>query len=192
MAFDKYDLAWQLMVELRKEMVETQRIRAQVIGFKITFVSAGLGLIAANIEKVPSELLLIPAFAAVFFDLLVNGYSISIARIGVYSRAYIEPILRAGTGWPKSFPLWEEFMVRPKIRPWLPIVGNVGLTALAVIAGLVALFHPFRIWLSVPIGCSLVAFLAYDVAAHFRAGGVVRGKAMEGALSTSGPNEPNK
>ena len=97
-----FDFAWQLAVELRKEIVESQRIRAQVIGFKITFVSAGIGLVAAYMDKLPAQLLLIPAFAAVFFDLLVNGYNISIARIGVYTRKHIEPILREGANWPLS------------------------------------------------------------------------------------------
>ncbi|HEV2708377.1 MAG TPA: hypothetical protein VGV59_20850 [Pyrinomonadaceae bacterium] len=37
-------LAWNLFVEARKEILEYQRIRTQIIGFKITFVSAGIGL----------------------------------------------------------------------------------------------------------------------------------------------------
>ena len=41
------------------EIVSTQKIRARVIGFKITFVSAGIGLIAANLDTLPSELLVI-------------------------------------------------------------------------------------------------------------------------------------
>ena len=64
---DKVNLAWNLFVELRKELVESQKIRAQVIGFKITFVSAAVGLIGTNIDRIPNILLVIPAFAAIFF-----------------------------------------------------------------------------------------------------------------------------
>ena len=33
---------WDLFVEPRKEIIESQKIRAQIIGFKITFISAGI------------------------------------------------------------------------------------------------------------------------------------------------------
>ncbi len=94
MEHDEYELALDLMVELRKEIIEAQRIRAQVVGFKITFVSASIGLILANSDKVPNKLLIIPALAAIFFDLLLNSYSFSIKRIGSYLREYFEPILK--------------------------------------------------------------------------------------------------
>ena len=47
-----YDIAWGLFSELRKELVETQKTRIQIIGFKITFVSAALDVTAANLHKV--------------------------------------------------------------------------------------------------------------------------------------------
>lgn len=39
------EIAWNTLAELRKEIVEAQRISAQVIGFKITFVSASIGML---------------------------------------------------------------------------------------------------------------------------------------------------
>ena len=51
------DLAWNLFVELRKEIVETQKIRSQVIGFKITFSSTAIGVIIAGSGKWPLQLL---------------------------------------------------------------------------------------------------------------------------------------
>ena len=59
---DDFNLAWQLLVELRKEILETQKIRSQVIGFKITFISTVIGLILAS--NTPIQLLTIPAFSA--------------------------------------------------------------------------------------------------------------------------------
>jgi len=58
-------LAWNLFIELRKELVESQKIRAQIIGFKITFVSAAIALIGANLDKIIEYeyLLFVPAFA---------------------------------------------------------------------------------------------------------------------------------
>jgi len=104
---EKFKLALKLLEELRKEIIASQQTRTQIIGFKIAFVSAGLGLIGANINTIPIQLLIIPAFAAIFFDLLINSYSISIKRIGYYCRIYIEPILRESSGWSKEIPLWE-------------------------------------------------------------------------------------
>lgn len=77
---------WQLFVELRKEIVESQKIRAQIIGFKITFISSGIGLIIAGRNTVPQTLLIVPALAAIFFDFLIQSYSFSIKRIGRYCR----------------------------------------------------------------------------------------------------------
>ena len=50
---ETFDFAWNLTVELRKELVELQRLRAQVVGFKITFVSTATAVIGANLDKVP-------------------------------------------------------------------------------------------------------------------------------------------
>src|ERR1044072_92950 len=120
MAKKEFKRAWELMTELRKETLEGHRMRTQVIGFKITFVSTGIGLIAANIDKVPKELMAIPAFASIFFDLLIINYSISIRRIGRYCQEYIEailkreaqinPISRSETQTTEEFCWWEEFI----------------------------------------------------------------------------------
>lgn len=151
------------MVELRKEIVGSQRIRAQVIGFKITLVSAGIGLIVGNIQGIPKQLLVVPAFAAIFFDLLINSYSISIKRIGFYCRNYIEPILRADSGWPVTSPLWEEFMSQRENRQSLSLIGNLGITSLAVATAIFTLFNPFRLFLSIPAFLGLMLFLYYDL-----------------------------
>ena len=43
-------VAWQLWVETRKGILESQRIRAKMIWFTIGFVSAGVGVIAASVH----------------------------------------------------------------------------------------------------------------------------------------------
>lgn len=128
------DFAWMLIAELRKELVEAQRIRTQTIGFKITFVSAAIALIAAQPENVPLATLAIPAFAAVFFDLLIIGYSFSIKRIGFYCRTYLEPAIREGRSFPEWFELWEEFLRRPETRQTFAVRGNIGFTFLLLLA----------------------------------------------------------
>jgi hypothetical protein len=122
--------AWTLLAELRKELVEAQRIRTQVIGFKITFVSAAFALLAANLDKVPLGTLVIPAFAAVFFDLLIIGYSYSIKRIGFYCRTFLERAIREEYQLPEWFELWEEFLTRPETRQTFTVRGNIGFTYL--------------------------------------------------------------
>ena len=94
------DVAWNMLVELRKELVESQKIRAQIIGFKITFVSGGIGVAAAQIDRVPGYVLLLPAFAAVFFDILITSYSYSIKRTGYYIGAHLEPRVANSVTWP--------------------------------------------------------------------------------------------
>ena len=126
------NLAWNLFVEARREILENQKIRTQVIGFKITFVSAGIGLIAANSEKISPTLLVVPAFAAIFFDFLITSYSFAIKRTGFYCRNHIEPIIRESYDWPEKYYLWEEFMRQPHAKQGLAFKGNIGITILAI------------------------------------------------------------
>ena len=167
-----YDFAWRLLVELRKELTGAQQIRAQVIGFKITFVSAAIGLIVANLERVPNQVLVIPAFAAIFFDSLINSYSFSIKRIGFYCRHYLEPTFRRSVSWPASSPLWEEFMKLPDVRQYYSVIGDLGITGVAVISAGVALFLPFRLWISLPLLLLMVFFFLWDIRAFLRVGQV--------------------
>jgi hypothetical protein len=137
------ELCWNLYVELRKELVESQKIRSQIIGVKITSVGAGIVAIAANKDKgVPQQLLVIPAFAAIFFDLLIHSYSFSIHRIGTYCRDHLEKVLKMSyalgpdklPNQPKGaeFQLWQEFLGTGKYRHSFSRLANLGLTGLAV------------------------------------------------------------
>lgn len=146
---------WSLFVELRKEVVESQKIRAQIIGFKITFVSVILAGYLSDKLKAPSAILLIPSFAAILFDLLINSYSFSIKRIGTYLRTHIEPRLKQLFEWPSDKPMWEEYLagsdaadttargtalrdmfsLHSSRRQGFSFWGNIGFTFLTVIAG---------------------------------------------------------
>lgn len=103
---------WDLAIELRKEIVETQKLRTQILQFKVIFLSALIGFISqsslAELIKVIGEkcskkaiiiyllvsfLFLIPAFFSIFFDFLSNGCSVRIDRLGQYCREIIEPHL---------------------------------------------------------------------------------------------------
>ncbi len=172
MTMDESQLAWNLLVELRKELVESQKIRAQVIGFKITFVSVAVSVIAANMEKVPAFLFIIPAFASVFFDLLIVSYSFSIKRSGYYVRTYIEPILARTCRWPEGVPLWEQFMRTRRARQNLSFWGNMGITILASAVGIGGLFMPsfliLSAWWRTGVLLLLGVFLAVDVWSFYR------------------------
>jgi hypothetical protein len=166
----EYDLAWKISEELRKEILTTQQIRAQTIGFKITFVSAAIGLIASHgtSNGISMKILAVPAFLAIFFDLLINSYSVSIAEKGFYIRTQIEPILKRLANWPECSDLWEGFLSKSKIRSRLALIGNLGLTGLAVAATMVALAMPFDLILSIPVGILLIILFIYDIKVHFR------------------------
>lgn len=163
---DEYQVAWNLFVELRKETLESQKIRAQIIGFKITLVSTGIGLIASNPDKIPGTLLVIPAFAAMFFDLLIASYSFSIKRIGHYCRNHLEKRIRSSCSLPPDVLLWHEFLRDPRARQNLSHFGNLGITVLALVPAVLALCAPFRPWMSVPLLVALVGLFLYDFRAH--------------------------
>ncbi|MDQ3802983.1 MAG: hypothetical protein M3416_03905 [Acidobacteriota bacterium] len=132
MAQEKSTVAWNLFTEIRKDILEYQKLRTQVIGFKITVVGTGIGLVIANRDKMPDSSLLVPAFAAIFFDFLISSYSFSIKRTGFYCREHIEPIIRRSCDWPTEALLWEEYMCRPTSQRSFALLGNLGITALAL------------------------------------------------------------
>ena len=165
------DLCWKMFLELRKETVEAQKIRAQVIGFKITFVSAAIGFIFANIknEELTGELLCIPAFAAIFFDLLITSYSFSIKRSGFYVRNYLEPIIHEDFGFTDDFLLWEKFMVTKSTKQNLSFWGNLGITILTCIVAVVGTisFSKYQFGLiQVLLIISLALLFVYDVVSY--------------------------
>jgi hypothetical protein len=172
MSVDRVDHAWNLMVELRKELVEAQKIRSQIIEVKITFVSAGIGVIAAHTDTVPIQLLVIPALAAIFFDLLINSYGFSIKRIGCYCRCYIEPHLEKvfeNSGLPRPMLLWEGFLVQhKKFRQNLGLWGNLGLTGLAIIVATIALFIRPDWRFSIPLLIIMAVLFMYDIVSFRR------------------------
>ena len=152
---------WNLFVELRKETIESQKIRAQIIGFKITFISTAIGLILAKGNRGFPMTLIVPAFAAIFFDFLIQSYSFSIKRIGRYCRDNLEPIIfpkNAGV----SFLSWEQFLRSPENRQNYSTIGNLGITVLAAIPAIAVLFSPFRLAVSLPILLALIGFLVMD------------------------------
>lgn len=134
------DLTWILYVELRKEILEAQQLRARAIGLKITLVGGAIALILANRLAVDDRLLVVPALAAMFFDLLINSHSITIKRIGTYNRLYLEPELRRLAQWPSTRPLWEEFMATRALPQRSAMVGNLGITFLVALPAVVILF----------------------------------------------------
>jgi hypothetical protein len=165
---NKYDFAWNLFLELRKEILESQKIRTQIVGFKIAFVSAAIATVGALYEHdigLPPVLFAIPAFAAIFFDLLISSYSFSIKRLGYYCRQYLEPLCKDSCGWPSAFPLWEEFLQNPKVNQKAPLFGHFGMTLLAVLPAYYGLLYLTHTEISIGLAILLSLFLIYDVIA---------------------------
>ncbi len=160
------DFFWKLFVELRKELVESQKIRSQIIGFKVTFVSAAIGFLATHLENVDRALFVIPSIAAICFDFIIYSYSFSIKRIGYYCRHYIEPAIKKSGEIPSDYILWQEFLTSPKTKQHLSLYGNFGLTLLTIIIAVVSLFSPFRIYLSSFLLLVLAIFTVIDILAY--------------------------
>ena len=152
-------LAWKMICELRQEVREAQKIRAQIIGVKIAFISASFAFIFG--AKSPQlELLVIPAFTAVFFDFLIIGYGYSIKRIGYYCRNYLEPKLRQETNWPDEDPLWEEAMGSKIMRQHFSRAGNIGMTTIVCASAAMILIPETKVtnfnWIFLLLGIVLV------------------------------------
>ncbi|MEZ4702320.1 MAG: hypothetical protein R2834_18445 [Rhodothermales bacterium] len=165
-------LAWNLATELRKELLESQKLRAQIIVAKVTFVSTAVGVLVANIDKVPPSVLVVPAFAAIFLDFLTASYSFSIKRIGFYIRYHLEPVIREQCLWPDKALLWEEFMDTPKARQRLSITGNLGITTIATGLGVLGVVIPWQpqlsVWMQVAVVGSLVLFFVLATRAYIQ------------------------
>lgn len=160
------DRTWDLLVELRKELVESQKLRARIIGFKITFVSAAAGLIATKLTELDAAIFVIPAFASVFFDFLIQSYSFSIKRIGSYIRDHIEPALILNSEMPGDLLQWQAHLTCPHTKQRLAVYGVFGFTLMMVLIGIVSLFLPFRPLLSIPLLALLVLFSVVDIFAY--------------------------
>jgi hypothetical protein len=159
-------IVWDLFVELRKEILEAQKIRAQVLGFKFTFITGAMGLMVAKLDTIDKSILVLPAFAAIFFDLIVCSYSFSIKRIGCYVRDYIEPVLMKEQDVPKNFVMWQKFLTQPKTRQNLSFYGNIGVTLLSVVVGIIGLLIDFRPVMSSALIFALIIFMITDVLAY--------------------------
>lgn len=150
-------LAWNLYVELRKEIVSTQALRSRTIEIKITIVGGAIALFIANRAKLGDDrLLALPAFVATFFDFLIASYSFAVKRKGDYLRNCLEPRLRQEFDWPLTLPLWEEFLSAPERRQMFSVIANMGLTILACLPALfVLLIQPIR-----AVNLAVVALMA--------------------------------
>ncbi|MEL6674564.1 MAG: hypothetical protein AAFR61_20305 [Bacteroidota bacterium] len=133
---EKTTLAWNLYTELRQELVTSQKLRTQIIGGKITFVSAAIGIIISESEDIPFSTLFVPAYFAVFFDYLIASYSFSIKRIGFYCRKVLEQQMQKGWKKKDRFLLWESFLQRKQAWQNFALIGNLGLSFLALLAAL--------------------------------------------------------
>lgn len=170
------DLAWKLMVQLRKEVLASQKIRVQVMGFKITLVTSALALIISSIRSIPPLTLAIPAITAIFFDYAICSYSFSIKRIGFYCRKHLEPKLRSSTQWPdpEVSPLWEEFLCLDYTKQKYSIFGNLGLTGITIVLAFypiiayVLTFDATFLILSTTLFVFILILFVDDIKTHYR------------------------
>lgn len=166
---NEFEVACKIFTELRQEVLASQKIRAQIIGVKITFVGTAIGLIIhqengiSGSSGLPNTLLVIPAFAAIFFDLLIISYGFSIKRIGFYCRNFLEEEIRAAGNMSKDFIFWQQFLEFPKTRQKFAHFGNFGLTVLAIVTAGIGLRHSTQTWVTVLGVAAMVFGLAVSV-----------------------------
>ncbi|MFQ6028680.1 MAG: hypothetical protein ACE5Q6_14430 [Dehalococcoidia bacterium] len=180
---NRYGLAWDYLVELRKEIVNSQRLRVQLVGLKITAVLVASAFIAASIPDDTTVLeaivkframLVAVAFGAIFFDLLIAGLSMSINRMGFYIKEFLEPCLKEEVDWPINKPLWEYFEATqiPGKSPsgLLGNISNLGLTGILVLATFLLGVEDFfnqLLWLVALIPLAILYLADLWVARHW-------------------------
>lgn len=162
------DYAWNMLVELRKEIISSQHLKNQTINFKVTLIATAVGIVVA--QELPAGLLVIPALAAVFFDLIIDSHVATIRRIGLFTRDQLEPVIRASVKWPSDRSMWEEMMAQPRSTVARSLVGNVGLTVIVCAVAFIAMVQNWETWPTLPLACLLVAALLLDVAVVFFGG----------------------
>ena len=156
------DFLWKNHSELRRELLESQKIRAQIIGFKITFLGTAIGIILAKLDQSQYPLLVIPAFAAIFFDLLIQSYSFSAKRIGLYCHDHIEPLIVERLALPGSVLTWEQFVRKRQQKQWLAMAGNLGITVLSIVPAVLVLLDSASIR-NFCLLAALALFLGFDI-----------------------------
>jgi hypothetical protein len=82
--------------------------------------------------------------------------------MGYYFCEYLGPELKKANDWPPGVPAWEELLCLRKARHSLSIVGNLGLTAIAMAAAVVALLEPFHAPTAAPLLLLLALLAAFD------------------------------
>jgi hypothetical protein len=104
--------------------------------------------------------------ASIFFDLLINSYTISTKRIGFYCRHYIEPGLLAKDSIPKNFQFWESFVDQSMLKQSFSLFGNVGLTLIIICVAAGNSIRTLGLKLGGTIAFVLAILLVIDVYAH--------------------------
>lgn len=130
-------LAWELMVELRKEILENIKTRSQLMTIKFTFIGALFSvllysLLSDNLTTIKfgsiniglvSLFLIIINIINVSFDVISSGYEISTNRIAYYIRTKLEPKIinkqlfnnRENINF-LSWELWETYISKDQAK----------------------------------------------------------------------------
>jgi hypothetical protein len=103
-----------------------------------------------------------------FFDFVINSYSVSIKRVGAYCRVYLEPELRRLARWGSERLMWEEFMSHTAQRQNLAMIGNLGITVLASVPGAIVLLLGDPNWTSVLLFISMLIAFGFVAFSHLR------------------------
>jgi hypothetical protein len=146
---DRVEYLWELMIELREEILSRQKVRVQIYGFKIALLTLLFAYIGStenarinalamdktgnSIFGVPILIILLPAIASVLLDFIMFNQDYGIKRISFFSREFLEPVIRKELKWPENELLWEEYMMHPNLRSRFGFLGNIGTTIIVYV-----------------------------------------------------------
>lgn len=145
---DRVEYLWELMLELREEILSRQKLRVQVYGFKIVIVTLFFTYMAEYTNVIRNNqpiinnnynltadnemgnliIILLPVISSILLDLIMNNQDYGIRRIGFFFREFLEPSIRRELKWPDNELLWEEYLNHSGMRSYFGVWGNIGTT----------------------------------------------------------------
>lgn len=75
-------------------------------------------------------------------------------------------LLKQTSNVPENFILWQHFLTQPKTRQNLALYGNLGVTVLMIVIAVIALFSPYRLFISSVLIVALSVFFIMDIIAY--------------------------
>ena len=127
------EILMQYVSFLRKEILQAQKLRFQVVSFKIGLLGAAFSYFLQRSPQTPlSTAILVCPFVALLFDCMIHALGRSIQGWGQYMREFVEPYLQQKLSIEFDLPEnWKLRSEHARMGRRFAGLSNVGTTAIA-------------------------------------------------------------